>query len=210
MQSVKYKKSWTMNPCCAILWYILACVNAGVEAVEKEDVDIVRDIVNLYNYDCVALAVNGVNKKHITDIYKTMDKKIAVIDTSSEESLSSSVSSSIPGDCLIFANDADGGFDKLLQAMPSMISKSNLFVRTDDIESIVARVKDLLRFDSNFNLVVKVAEDNFVIKEVYSPSVDNLNDPQIVTYGQWKGGNLVIDQKNMVDRRTDLGGITLK
>ena len=199
-----------MNPSCAILWYILACVNAGVEAVEKEDVDIVRGIANLYNYDCVALAVNGVNEKHITDIYKTMDWKIAVIDTSSEESLSSSVSSSIPGDCLIFATDANGGFDKLLQAMPSMISKSNLFVRTDNIESIVARVKDLLRFDSNFNLVVKVFEDNFAIKEVYSASVDNSDDPQVETYGHWKGGNLVIDQKNMVDRRTDLGGITLK
>ena len=83
-----------MNPCPAILCYILACVHSGVEAIEKEDVDIVRDIANLYNYDCVALVVDGANEKHIKDIYKTMDKKIVMIDTSSAESLSSFVSSS--------------------------------------------------------------------------------------------------------------------
>ena len=44
------------------------------ESLEKQDVDLVRDIANMYKYDCVALVINRSKKKDIAKFVKDILK----------------------------------------------------------------------------------------------------------------------------------------
>lgn len=196
-----------MYPWYNVLWYILACMNVAGESLEKQDVDLVRDIANMYNYDCVALVINRSKKKDIAKFVKDILKKTVIIDTSAEELL-------FYQKCLVFAvdddEDDDEHIDKLLKDNSSLIAQSNVFIKTTNIKRVVGWMEKALRFDSNFNLVVKVGEDKLEIKEVYSTNSEDSEPIHLSTYGHWHEGRLIIGHPNMWDRRTDLFGAILK
>ena len=54
-----------------------------------------------------------------------------------------------------------------------------------------------LRFDSNFNLVVKVGEDKLEIKEVYSTNSEDSESIHLSTYGHWQEGKLIFAHPNL-------------
>ena len=98
-----------------------------------------------------------------------------------------------------------------LETNSSIFSENIWFVKVKDKNKILNKIGNVLKFDSNFYLLVDVEENVKDIIEVYSikPNHDGIMI-YTNTIGIWANNKLVIEQPNKWDRRTDLFGTNLR
>ena len=202
---------------CKLLFLIFTIFHTIPSAISivEEDFYFVERLSDLNNYGSVSLVSDNYKIENIKNFMKTCTVQLQFIAIQKDWILTIQLLVEKKGQVFIsLLNEDDLSLQLIgsaLETNSSIFSENIWFVKVKDKNKILNKIGNVLKFDSNFYLLVDVEENVKDIIEVYSikPNHDGIMI-YTNTIGIWANNKLVIEQPNKWDRRTDLFGTNLR
>ena len=202
---------------CQLLFLIFTIFHTIPSAISivEEDFYFVERLSDLYNYGSVSLVSDNYKIENIKNFMKTSTVQLQFIAIQKDWILTIQLLVEKKGQVFIsLLNEDDLTLQLIgsaLETNSSIFSENIWFVKVKDKNKILNKIGNVLKFDSNFYLLVDVEENVKDIIEVYSIKQ---NPDGIMIYtntiGIWANNKLLMEQPNKWDRRTDLFGTNLR
>ena len=202
---------------CKLLFLIFTIFHTIPSAISivEEDFYFVERLSDLYNYGSVSLVSDNYKIENIKNFMKTSTVQLQFIAIQKDWILTIQLLVEKKGQVFIsLLNEDDLTLQLIgsaLETNSSIFSENIWFVKVKDKNKILNKIGNVLKFDSNFYLLVDVEENVKDIIEVYSIKQ---NPDGIMIYtntiGIWANNKLLMEQPNKWDRRTDLFGTNLR